>query len=372
MYIRERSGWGQVPMVVYNRCNGGCTTASNWAELDVQAINRVGSSATTRFFVLDNQDKPHAVVDGPSEQLFYFTCQSGCDADAANWTYTSLPGIVGRDAAIAVDANRVPHVVYRGHDNGVSSDNDLITYVTCTQPCTDGNNWGGQQIFFTGAGFESVSSIDLTTTGAPRIAFYSGQLVSNNPDEDQRLVYAWCNSDCTTQPWDGYNLDLPKAVGLSPWLVLDAANRPHISYFGQATGSMLGYSRCTANCESVSASWDDQVVEETINYPAPPNPGCTTSFWYTTAPTSLALTAQGAPHIVFGTRNLQTCGGTVVEKLRLVRYVRAASNAPPGSPTPGSPIPGSPTPGTPPAVGSPTRLPPFTPTVYVRVPIVRR
>jgi hypothetical protein len=348
MYVREETGSSNPEMLVYNACDSACTSAANWKELDVEAVNPPGAGVEARLFALDNQGRPRAIISSPSEVLFYFTCDSGCSDNAANWFYTGLNAAKGSQAAITIDSAGNPHVLYKTTDNTVSADNDILAYATCMQTCSNEANWSIGYIFLIGRGFQAKYSIDTTSANQPRIAFYSASLVTNVQAEANVLNYAWCASGCQDGAnWAGAYVGTSAQDGIAPDLVLDSNNRPHISYYNDASGYQVGYAMCSASCESASAVWKGGHLESPVEYPSAPAPGCTNPFWYATSPTALALDAGGNPHIVFGARNLQNCGATIRETLRLVRYIDVAQARGPG-PTPG--------PGTPTATVDPSTL----------------
>lgn len=340
MYIREETSSSIPEVLVYNACDAGCTNAANWTELEVEAVNPSGATVETRLFALDGQGRPRAIVAAPSGNLIWFTCDTGCTTNAANWFYLVLPQAIGSQAALSVDAAGNPHVLYKTSDNAVSADNDILAYATCAQPCLNEANWSIGYLFLIGRGFQSRYAIDTDSASRPRVAFYTGSLVTNDPAQANVLAYGWCDAACTDgSNWGSAFVGTGQHDGWAPDLALDGSGRPHISYYNDGSGYEIGYAHCTADCETGSGAWTVGHLESPLTYPSVIQAGCQSAFWYVTAPTALALDSAGGPHILFATRNLQSCGATISEKLRYVRYLDVAGTGS-GTPTP-TPPPGS-------------------------------
>lgn len=355
MYVREDTG-GSIPRsLIYNACDAGCLDAANWTELPVENVSPQGATVETRLFALDGQGRPRAIISSQSGNLVWFTCDAGCSTNAANWYYLVLSNAIGSQAALTLDSAGNPHVLYKTSDAGASADNDLLAYATCTQPCTNGANWSAGYVFLIGKGYQSRYAIDVDSADRPRIAFYSGNLVTNDPAQANVLIYAGCDADCTNGAnWGGAFVGTAARDGWAPDLIVDGNDRAHISYYNDNSGYEVGYAICATNCLTDTNSWTVGHLESPLTYPSTLDSGCSAAFWYVTAPTALALDAAGNPHIVFGARNLQTCGASVLEKLRYVRYYEFAQ-AGPATPTP-----------TPPPTPSPSQ------TERVYLPLLRR
>lgn len=363
-YLRENTGSAGLAQLIYNACESACTTAANWAELPVQDVSSPsGETLSSRYFALDAQGRPRVIVPGPNSVLFYFECNTGCSANAANWTYIGLTRAVGVQPAITIDSAGNPHVLYRTTDNAISTDNDVLAYATCAQNCLNQDNWSIGSTFLVGRGYQSKYAIETDSSNRPRIALHSGSLVISDTSQANVLIYAWCDGSCEVpSSWSGTLVGPGPRDGYAPDLALDSAGRPHISYLNDESGYQIGYATCKAACETSSPSWEYGHLESPLSYPRVSAPGCVSPFWYVVAPTSLALDASDKPHIVFGARNLQNCG-QILEKLRRVRYLDVeVALAPAATPTPG--------PGTPSATPAPTRTP--TPTVTVDISTLTR
>jgi hypothetical protein len=363
MYDRLRSGGGLVNEMIYNACDNACTNPANWTELAIASYRTVGYAPDTRYFDLDPQGRPRALASADNEQMTYFECNASCTASSSNWTVTGL-GRTGLQPSIALDASGTAHVVFRANDPAINADNNVLFYAVCSQTCSDAGQWGLLPIVLTGRDTRGRFAVAADSSGRPRLAFFSGDLAGTAADAANRLFYYWCDSDCVApgSAWQGYDLGLAPKDGASPDLVLDANNRPHISYLNDDSQYQVGYIVCTAACESGSPTWQGGHLESPLDYPPPPNrPGCFSPFWYVVSTTALTLDANGNPHIVFDVRNTQNCGGSIQEVLRVVRYFDGSQlNNPPATATPGP----SPTPTRTP-VPAPTFPPGQTQRVYV-------
>ncbi len=239
----------------------------------------------------------------------------------------------GSQAALSIDVSGNPHVLYKTSDAGVSADNDILAYATCAQPCTNEANWSVGYLFLIGRGYQSRYSLDTNSANHPRIAFYTGNLVTNDPAQVNTLIYAGCDTACADgSNWGAAFVGTNPRDGWAPDLIVDDSGRAHISYYNDNSSYEIGYATCATNCESDTAGWTSGHLESPLTYPSVLDSGCSAAFWYVTAPTALTVDAGGNPHIMFTTRNLQTCGATVSEKLRYARYLEVGSSG--GTPTP--------------------------------------
>jgi hypothetical protein len=338
MYDRKQSGISNPNYMVYNACDSACTNPANWTELAIVDYRTVGYAPDTRYFDLDPQGRPRALASANNEEIVYFECNTNCAASAANWTITDL-GQKGNNPAIAIDANGTPHVLIKTFDAAITPDNDLLVYATCSQPCTQTSNWSKLPVLLVGRSQSGRFAITADSSGRPRVVYHTGPLAGAAANIAQQLFYNWCNSDCATTAdnWQGYNPGLAADDGASPDLVLDADNRPHISYLNNESQYQIGYIACSADCEGASPTWQGGHIEAPIDYPPPPRlPGCITPFWYVVTRTALTLDANGNAHIVFDVRNTQNCTvGGIQEVLRVVRYFDGlrSSTPPPTGPT---------------------------------------
>jgi hypothetical protein len=357
MYLRDDGGFSTSRPLIYNACDSNCTSAASWTELEIIAnVVFQGLFSDFPFFALDPQGRPRAAIRS-SGSIAYLACDANCAASASNWTITPL-NVDGLQPTIAIDAAGNPHVLYQKTDRNISTNNDILDYATCAQNCTDAANWSIGSIFLLGIDFRDSYAIDTDSSNRPRIAFFTGNLATNEPAQANALIYAWCDSVCEDGTnWSGVLVGTAQGEGVAPDLLLDANNRPHISYYNDASGYELGYATCAANCESTAGNWTTERVESPLGYPSVLGPGCSLSSWYATGPISLALDLAGKPQIVFVARNLQTCGITTSERLRLVRFIDLGATGSTPTPTTG---PGTPTPTTGP--GTPTPPPAGTPT----------
>jgi hypothetical protein len=375
MYLRDDGGFSTPRPLIYNACDSNCISAASWTELEIIAnVVFQGLFSDFPFFALDPQGRPRAAIRS-SGSIAYLACDANCAASATNWTITPL-NVDGLQPTIAIDAAGNPHVLYQKTDRNISTNNDILDYATCAQNCTDAANWSIGSIFLLGNDFRDSYTIDTDSSNRPRIAFFTGNLATNEPAQANALIYAWCDSVCENGTnWSGVLVGTAQGEGVAPDLLLDANNLPHISYYNDASGYELGYATCAANCESSSSSWTTERVESPLGYPSQPGPGCSLSSWYVTSSISLALNSADEPQIVFVARNLQTCGITTSERLRLVRFLDLSqpTTPPPGgtpSPTPpgGTPAPTPPPSGTP----GPNPSPPPAGSTRVYLPLVRR
>jgi hypothetical protein len=363
MYVGQASGLSDPSVLVFNACDSNCASAASWTELPI-TTNVVVSDAD--FFALDSQGRPRAILPDANNQriLTLYACDTGCAANVTNWSATPL-GVVGQRPALIFDGADGAHLLYAATDSAVSASNDVLTYGACAQDCLNPANWAYTYLFLIARDLRASYSLDADSNNRPRIAFFTGALVTNTPAEANVLIYGWCNSACTDgNNWDAALVGVAANDGVSPDLLMDGNDRPLISYYNDASGFELGYADCSANCESSAGAWTIEKVESPLGYPSQPGPGCPLSDWFITGPISLALSPAGAPQIAFVARNVQFCNNVNSEKLRQVRYLDLGQAAPP-TPTP-----------TPSPSVTPTPQPTATPTgqgrFRIAVPVITR
>lgn len=177
--------------------------------------------------------------------------------DGTSWHLETVDsaGDVGRWSSLALDAAGLPHVSY--YDATAQS----LKYARY-----DGTAWMSETV---SAAVDVGTSLALDTSGWPHIAFNSGG----------RLLYASHDgADWQIGVVDGVPGD---ETGWYPSLRLDAADRPHISYYEYATGHSatdLKYARYDG------AAWHIETVDDEGDVGAM---------------SSLALDAAGRPHVAY-------------------------------------------------------------------------
>ncbi|MGA0380154.1 MAG: putative Ig domain-containing protein, partial [Candidatus Poseidoniaceae archaeon] len=118
----------------YATCSSGCTTASNWYNVSVDITSGMGKHTS---IAIDSNDTVHiSYWDGSNRDLKYATCSTSC-ANASNWVNVSVDTVnrVGSYTSIAIGSNDAIHISYWG-----DSDRSL-KYATCTTGCTNASNW---------------------------------------------------------------------------------------------------------------------------------------------------------------------------------------------------------------------------------------
>ena len=315
----------------YAECNAGCTNAANWTKSGSLA-SMVVDSGSGRYFALDPQDHPRYIYTDTGIDhtgTYYAYCDAGCTT-ISNWHEVQItPDYLLYDFSMAVNASGRVAIAYRS----ATSYPDTLGYFQCDSNCSQAGSWESITLV-DNLGSGNALSLRLNPQGQPRLAYYSGYLGSGNADNDL-LVYTWCDSSCTqSDHWSGYQVGLPVSYGKEVDLTLDSQARPQLAYYvDDVTNSVngLGYATCSANCQSISATWQAQMVESSDDLdasdPIPPIAPCTYSFWLEVGQDpSLALDAGDNPRIGYTARHYQ--GGpacTVYEDIRLTRFALTAN-----------------------------------------------
>lgn len=289
----------------YAECNANCTaSAANWTTVAVVSVDSYGYPNNVRYAALNTQGQPRLVYpfsSYPDDGFNYLTCDAGCTT-ASNWFTTTVttPGLQPNVLQLVFDKNDRPRVL------GYDSNNEELVYAECNSSCSTAANWGSVGLFapvdyLAEYGF----ALRVDAQGHPRIAYYDGN-VNNNV-----LYYAWNNaSPLTPGNWFSYTLNYP--TNFDYWsldLALDSQGRPAVAF---ATSDLdMSYATCTANCETTSPTWRQEIIETTDDleavYPIPLNQDCVSSTWAVTGLPSLALDAVNNPYVSYRVIHVQMC-----------------------------------------------------------------
>ena len=175
-----------------------------WQKQDVDQAGVTGQYTSMR---LDAQGEPHVAyyADWPEYDLRY------AYRDGGTWSIQAVDGsgVVGKHPSLALDAGGRPHISYHDYTN---RDLKYAYY--------DGSAWQ-IAVVDPNAGVESYTSLALDAAGHPHIAYTDGG--------------TWCCAILRYAYYDGSAWQLETVDGAlcsGGWLslALDAAGRPHISY----------------------------------------------------------------------------------------------------------------------------------------------
>lgn len=304
----------------YAACDTRCTDSAGWTlttiatPIEPTALREYNNN---RYFALDRQGHPAFVYTDTSDNehpgTFYMSCQGGCTR-AANWTETALSSTdLFDNMSLTFSPAGGPRLAL-----GIFNRDTValyLAYAECDRDCSDVDQWTATLLaVIHGTGRYALQSDRL---GRPRLALYSGSYAAQ-PFADHMLYYLWCDQDCgqSAEPWMFTDIGLPWGAGSEVDMLLDARDRPRLSYQGQAGG--LDYAWCDAQCESGGATWRSMQVESKAaladDFEVLPVRTCTVSTWLNGQRTSLALDAAGNPRIAYDAEHwwfgVETSGGT--------------------------------------------------------------
>jgi hypothetical protein len=318
----------------YWSCDSNCLQSVGWAKtVVVQAGTPFFPSASesTQSFALDAQGRPrflfqsNAIGSGVDLSGAYLaSCDSNCTS-ATQWRLAQLDENEWKNSALTINAQGLPRIAYSQIEL-VEPYLPKFTYLECTtRDCSAGVSRLPLAITTT-AGTMSTStfSMRLTTSGAPRIALYTGTGEGGNLLPNQ-LLYLSCNTSCAQQlgQWGALDLGLPAGYGEEGVdLALDGQNRPRIALHVPVPVDELAYAWCDTQCEGNPQGWHSKLLpsakaaEAEMGLPArmgcpeciPPIPPCPNAYWLGGLWPAMTLDRNGNPLIAYEVQ-LQAGGG---------------------------------------------------------------
>jgi hypothetical protein len=330
MWFNQTSA-GSYGSFYYAECSSSYGSGGTWTSVKLYTTG--ANPENSRYFTLNKNGSPRFVYkelrssDPTHNNIYYAFCSAACTA-GANWSHLLIDStFLPYSFSLALDASGGAHLAFR--DSSGSS--PRLIYQECPVNCTT-TPWNAS-IYFTiptGSGISFALSLD--PQGHPRLAFYSGYLGNGNVNNDL-LYYLWCDSGCSGNGWDGYSFAFPAGYGETVDLAVDAQGYPRLAYSIDSIATStygLGYAACTANCDTSTPIWQDQLVETSDDLdasdPIPVAQGCTLSVWLEVGLyPSLVLDADGKPYIGYDASHDQGGSCSIHVDMNLVR-IAASGN----------------------------------------------
>ena len=309
MLALTKSGKPRVLLSGYNKiyyasCDGDCTQEAAWTQSVI--FEHTGDREVSgEAFALDAQGRPRFImhayraylgINQPDPATFYATCDVDCHA-AANWQVHKIADQIWQESQLrfnAQDGARLATVAMVSGENGTQ---EFAAYLECDTACTAEADWVSMTL--TAAYSDRVTelidpaiSMVLTSTGTPRV-FY----LATNEAGVRTLLYAYCDTDCTSGNWGAVNLGTGDKIGAGLDLALDGQGRPRAVY--TYSGSVV-MSYCDTACENPDTEWDMLIVENANDIPPDqiPFPYCSYGLWSLRHP-SLSIAPDGLPRVAY-------------------------------------------------------------------------
>jgi hypothetical protein len=336
--------WEYLPDVTVNAefkyaaCNANCLNLASWTITTVETSGQFAQDtySQSQYFALDSLGRPRFVFhDIFVPATYYAYCDTACTS-ASNWLTTTLDLTFYNSVWLGFTSSDQPRVAYYA-TSGAFGTPDHLAYMECNTACDNATNWTTPLETFpivSGyfANLGSQFAFHLSRAGQPRFIYYSGNLGNGDADA-YKLFYAWCNSGCTSfGNWDRAYTGLTAGNGDGPDVAFDSADRPHIVYHNDQTGTppySLGYGVCSTGCETHSPTWQLSYLDRPADIPPEPNlPDCSQNFWYIKTSNALVVDPSDNPRTVYNVDDVQGGTCTVQELLNLVRFtMRAGLNS---------------------------------------------
>ncbi|MBN1483312.1 MAG: carboxypeptidase regulatory-like domain-containing protein [Chloroflexia bacterium] len=201
-------------------------SGTHWFTETVDSIDYVGNYLSLD---LDTNDRPHiSYVDDSNNTLkyAYFVGSSGNCGHGNSWRceVVDYASLAVHDTSLVLDSANQPHISYAERFEHISN----LKYAWL-----DGASW--QIVTVDNLGWVGASSsIDLDSNGWPHISYFDG-----GGDNLKYAHYVGSGGNCgPSSDWQCDTVDSTGDVGTSTSLVLDDADRPHISYFDLANNAI--------------------------------------------------------------------------------------------------------------------------------------
>jgi hypothetical protein len=187
IHILYREGYGYPTFDLnYATCSSGCTSASSWSTVEIDA-STTSSYMSKQSIAVDSNNGIH-ITYGLNGNLTYATCSSSCTS-ASSWTNTTVDtGSFNGVGEIALDSNE--HL-YISFGNGSSSAASKLAYATCSSSCTSSSSWTNTT-FNTTAG--TVRGLALDSNDRVHISYHTSstdKLLRYLAIEPSSIVYGY-------------------------------------------------------------------------------------------------------------------------------------------------------------------------------------
>lgn len=264
-----------------------------------------------RSFALDNLDRPRFLqidrnyfnIEPDRYGTYYMYCDGGCTT-AANWGEVQVGMFNG---SANYEMFEYPSLTFTGDGRprivagfiALGDEDAALHYVACDSNCEEEGSWGRVKLWARGQGAGPGWDVAVDSQNRPRIAFYPESMSDGSGEQ---LYYAWCDAaDCLQAgSWQRINLGLGVSHGGDPDLVMEGGTQPRIALVAGG-GAGIGIMACDSGCDQ-AANWKDflmdssQLLEEEWNVPFAPT--CVGGLWNGLTP-SLVFDAKGNVRLVY-------------------------------------------------------------------------
>ncbi|EHR75977.1 MAG: conserved putative subtilisin peptidase [uncultured Candidatus Poseidoniales archaeon] len=187
IHILYREGYGYPTFDLnYATCSSGCTSASSWSTVEIDA-STTSSYMSKQSIAVDSNNGIH-ITYGLNGNLTYATCSSSCTS-ASSWTNTTVDtGSFNGVGEIALDSNEHLYISY---GKGSSFAASKLAYATCSSSCTSSSSWTNTT-FNTTAG--TVRGLALDSNDRVHISYHTSstdKLLRYLAIEPSSIVYGY-------------------------------------------------------------------------------------------------------------------------------------------------------------------------------------
>jgi hypothetical protein len=226
-------------------------------EWHVETVDPDGGAYTS--LALDDTGTPHVSYQGWESAALKYARREG-----ASWHVDTLDKAGGSHTSLALDGDGTPHISYHGDWS--------LKYARLA-----GTGWLFQTVDGGASGFVGQdTALAIDASGRPHIAYLD---MSN-----AQVKYAWLDAES----WHFADVGRADTEGAHTSLALDSLGQPHISYVDEEVKALVHASRHSSGgfAPLGDGGWEKQPVDYLG--------------WAYSFRDSLALDAQGHPHVAYG------------------------------------------------------------------------
>lgn len=245
--------------IYYSYCReSNCEKSTAWS-IPLDISNIPGSNDEYSSIAIDSQDIVH-VIWSNQFNIYYTKCISNC-GEITSWSSPvnitiSEPIKKFDNPYLVIDKQDRLHLVSHNRTNIIPPYLEEIFYSICSANCDNIDSWSTPLNISQTSGESVITTIFTDSYNNPHVAWYD-----NTPGNND-IYYTFYNGTTWQQP--AVNISNTTENSVSPNLVLNSDNQPHVVWQEGPYPNEIYYSKCESNCMN-SSSWIKENISNTSN-----------------------------------------------------------------------------------------------------------